>query len=78
MGGRQKSEGDRQETGDRRQKTEDYRPYQEPGLGGRTTGWFQMMDGTKYSVSTVPRDCWQGFQLLSPFVCGGCAGGNAG
>lgn len=43
---------------------------QEPGLGG----WFQMMDGTKYSVSTVPRDCWQ---VSSSFLLSSAAGAQA-
>lgn len=74
MSGRQKSEGDRQET-------EDYRPS--PGARLRRKkdglvsgdGWYKVLsvDGAERLLASCA-----GFQLLSPFVCGGCAGGNAG
>ena len=77
--------GKSQKATDRIQEAEDYRPSPGAGLRGRKTGWFandadEMVQSTQARV-LVPRDCWravQGFQLLSPFVCGGCAGGNAG
>lgn len=65
----------RRQTGDRRQKT--IGRHQEPGLGGRKTGWFQVMDGTKYSVSTVPRDCWRAVQVSSSFLLSSAAGAQA-
>ena len=76
MGGRQRRRtgGRRQETGDRRQKT--IGRHQEPGLGGRKTGWFadDADDGwykvlRRARVSTVPRDCWRAVQSfqLTPF-----------
>lgn len=35
------------------------------------------MDGTKYSVSTVPRDCWRAVQVSSSFLLSSAAGAQA-
>jgi hypothetical protein len=69
MGGRQKPEGDRQETGDRRLSA-----VEKDGLVS-DDGWYKVLsvDGAERLLASRA-----GFQLLSPFVCGGCAGGNAG